>query len=363
MSPAAGLQTHSRPSPGRSPGAPLFPSVDFWRMAPQSPRMAADSKEWSHFSVLGADFDLLLNFSLIARARKPGEVEAIPRLTLLFAAADGSWDGDIETFSCSETAIFEGSPDVVLGRNGARFINGRYRIDAALSARSVTVALDLDPVTRPVVANFIRLSDAETIRWAVVPHLRANGEVIVAGRRYSVVDTPAYHDRNWGRFAWGGAYSWEWATVLPPDVSQPWCLVYSRISDRHRGVTLSQSLILWRRDFPSRKFYGRDLAISHEGVLRRAHVLRLPRAASLLMPGTAADVPRRVRVTGQGYGDELTVRMELDDFAQVVVPNDRWRGFTALCEIKGRAEVTGRIGSECVAFEGRVQAEFNHGAA
>ena len=110
----------------------------------------------------------------------------------------------------------------------------------------------------------------------------------IAGRQYRVVDAPAYHDRNWDSSLRGGGYAREWATILPEDATQPWCLVYSRIANRNRGVTLSQSLIVWRRAFPLRKFYGRDLAVVHEGLLRRDRVLRLPRAAALLLHGSAA---------------------------------------------------------------------------
>jgi hypothetical protein len=345
----------------RSIDATLFPTADFWHVAPYSRHTRPGFKEWSHFSVLGADFDLLVNFSLMVGGDGAKD-HMMPRLTLLFSAADGSWDGDVESFSLTDTTIFEGLPDTALGRNSAQFTDKRYRVEADLSSRDISVALELNPVTRPVIANNVRLSDAESVRWMVVPHLRAVGEVTVAGRRYQVADAPAYHDRNWGRFAWGGAYAWEWATILPSSARQLWCLVYSRISNRHRGATLSQSLILWRREYPSRKFYGRDLSIFHQGVLRRERVLRLPRVASLLIPGTAADVPRRIIVSARGYGDEVTLRMSFDDFAQILVPNDRWQGFTTLCEIKGYAEVAGQVGDERIDFAGRVQAELNHAA-
>jgi hypothetical protein len=98
-------------------------------------------------------------------------------------------------------------------------------------------------------------------------------------------------------------------------------------------------------------------------MLRREPGLRLPRVASLLMPGTAADVPRHIVVSARGYGDDVTLRMSFDDFAQIVVPNDHWPGFTSLCEIKGRAEVAGTVGDERIAFDGRVQAELNHAAS
>jgi hypothetical protein len=334
----------------------LFPAADFWHVDPRSERTPPRFKEWSHFSVLGSGFDLLVNFSLVHRGEPHSGT--IPRLVLLFRNAEGAWDGDVELFGPHEALIVPGSPDAVMGRNSVSFADGGYHLHAALSHRDIRLALDLAPITRPLVADKVRLSDADSFRWMVVPHLRADGEATVSGRRYPVIDAPAYHDRNSGCFDWGGAFAWEWATILP-DGAQPWCLAYSRIVGRHRGAALSQSLLIWRDEALARKFYGRDLSISHQGLLRRECGLCLPRVASLLVP-ESADVPQHIHVSARGYGDELSLRMSFSDFAQIVVPNDRWPGLTCLFEIKGRAEVTGWIGTERIAFEGRVQAELNH---
>lgn len=341
----------------RQPDARLFPATDFWHVNSPSGRIPARFKEWSHFSVLAGNFDLLVNFSLVVRGKS--HLEATPRLILLFSDAEGAWDGDVETFGRNETSIVAGSADATLGRNSVRFAASGYHVEAALSKRDFQVALDLVPVTRPLVADNVRLTDVDSFRWVVVPHLRARGEVRVAGRRYSVTDAPAYHDRNSGCFEWGGAFAWEWATILPPDVQQQWCLAYSRIGNRARGAMFSQSLLVWRRDALRRKYYGRDLSVSHEGLLRRERGLCLPRVAALVTAG-AADVPRQILVSARGYGDQVTLRMSFNEFAQIVTPNDRWPGFTSLFEIKGHAEVAGRVGGERIEFEGRVQAELNH---
>jgi hypothetical protein len=338
----------------------LFPTADFWHATPTTGRTPPGFKEWSHYSLLASDFDLLINFSLATGVGEGTQVAQTPRLTLLFAAADGSWDGDVEPFEINETSIAAGQLEASLGRNSSRFLEGRYCVEACLPSRGIKAALNFQPITRPVIANNVRLSNTESVRWMVVPHLRASGEVAGAGRRYIVADAPAYHDRNWGRFTWGGGYAWEWAAILPSVAANPWCLVYSRITDRLRGATLSQSLILWRHEFPYRKFYGRDLSIVHVDLLRRERFLRIPRVAAVLLPGATADVPSRIEISASAWGDQITVRMSLKDFAQVIVPNDRWPGFTSLSEIRGRAEVAGRVGGQQIAFEARVQAELNH---
>jgi hypothetical protein len=356
------MTAHLQPEHGQSGRRDaMFARADFWRTAPRSPRMTSDYKEWSHFSVLGGDFDLLINFSLVGGRSAPHEATA--RLTLLFRGKDGVWEGDVETYSSEEAKIAEGSPDAAFGQNGSWFARGRYHVEVQLAERDVTVIADLRPLVGPILPRSIALADAQTLRWVVAPRLAAEGEAIVRGRRYSFRGAPSYHDRNWGRFPWGGGYAWEWATIIPAEEREPWCLVYSRIADRNRGATASQSLILWRRNVLARKFYGRDLSIAHHGLLRRDRPLQIPRAVALAAQGAAVDVPRRMSIAARGYGDELRVDLELEDFAQIIAPNDGRPGFTALSEMTGRARVAGRVGGERLSFDALTQVEFNHAPA
>ena len=158
--------------------------TDFWHESPRSAKTRPGFKEWSHFSVLGADFDLLVNFSLMSPAGTGAANRAIPRLTVLFADAEGWCDGDVEEFTEEETDIVEARPHARLKDNSVQFLGDHYRLNVALSHRPLVVALDLYPVVRPVIANNVPLSSAESVRWLVVPHLRARGEIVVANKRY-----------------------------------------------------------------------------------------------------------------------------------------------------------------------------------
>jgi hypothetical protein len=333
--------------------------ADYWRSAPAS--LVGGGKEWTHFSVMAPQFDLIANFNLTVRIGEPGETVASPRLALLFRDA-ADWHGDAPGFRLEDTSIEEGSPDVVMGANSVRFAAGRYRLNIDLPARRISADLELRPIAFPVVANNIPLSASDTFSWAVVPRLLASGTVTARGQRYEVRDAPAYHDRNWGRFAWGGGCAWEWATIIPADVQEPWSLVFSRIVDRRQAKVLSQSLMVWRGDRLVRKFYGPDLKVERRGVLQLVSPLRIPAVAALALPGSAADVPRCLDVAASACTDELHLQLAFDGFAQVVFPNDRFPGLTALSECPGRARVSGRVGEAAVDFAARAHAEFNHAA-
>jgi hypothetical protein len=134
------------------------------------------------------------------------------------------------------------------------------------------------------------------------------------------------------------------------------------MADRREGRTLSQSLLVWRGAKLVRKYYGIDLTIERRGALSFARPFRIPRVAALALPGSAADAPRHLVIAAAAYGDTLSLRLSFDDFAQVVFPNDRFPGMTALSESPGRARISGRIGDTAIDFEARAQAEFNHAA-
>lgn len=340
-----------------APGLASLANLDYWRASPQADDLRLGYKEWTHFSVLGPDFDLILNLSFAARRSRTAE----PRLLVLFGDAGDRWDGEFVDVPLDEVEIVAGGADARMGAASARFVGGRYRIKADLPRRGLKLDFELVPQARPLLGNAIRLSDDEIINWVVVPHLRATGEICSGGRTYVAREAPAYHDRNWGFFNWGGDYAWEWATLVPDAASDP-TLVFSRMSDRARGLTFAQSLMLWVDGQPSRRFYGRDLAVSHAGTLRPRKVFRLPRFTGLLGSGRAADVPARLHVAARGYGDALDIDIDLERFGQIIAPNDNWPGLTALSEAGGRFCAQGTVAGRRLSFAGRVQVEFKHAA-
>jgi len=337
---------------------PPLTRVDYWRASPLAEDLAPGYKEWSHFSVLAPDFDLIFNLSFVRDAHSNS---ATARLLVLFGDDQDRWDGEFAAIALKDVRISPGSSDATLGPASARLAGGRYRIEADLPKRDLYLAFDLEPQARALAGNAIRLSDDDRLNWVVAPHLRATGEVRSGGRRYVAHNAPAYHDRNWGQFVWGGDYTWEWATLVPDDETAP-ALVYSRMANRARGVTLSQSLILWRDGRLRRRFYGRDLTVTSSGALRPQQVFRLPRFTGLIGSGRAADVPRHLSVAARGYGETLDLEIELERFGQVVAPNDQWPGLTALSEAGGRFRAEGLLDGKPVSFAGRVQVEFKHAA-
>lgn len=337
----------------------IYHRSDYWHGTDEQSTGRSGYKEWSYFCVLGRDVDVLVNFSLMDR-RGAASAKTIPRLTLLARTPSADWDGDIEQFAEGQVEFAPGHSDIRMDRSWLRILHGRYHIDAELDTRPLAVSLQLTPRVRPAIASSVRLSRDGGMRWLVVPRLTASGFVKIGSETIHIVDEPAYHDRNWGRFDWGGDFSWEWATLLPARRESPWSLVYMRIGDRFRNRCYSQGLMVWRDDQHRRTFSGRELGVRHHGLLRARNVLRVPRIVSLACPGAAVDVPRKLELCARFGGDLLEIEAELNDMAQLGLPNDGPSGLTLLSEVGGSARVSGRIQGEPVSYTGRILAEFNH---
>jgi hypothetical protein len=342
----------------------IFARSDYWRRSTKHFQSVAGFKEWSHFCAVSEGLGLIVNFSVMEQPiSAESETRDIPRVLLLVRQSDGTWDGEIAQFFDESVEIGERLTDLSVGPNRLRFAEGAYLVDAEFKHRALKANLRFNPLSRPAIASSVRLSGPERMRWLVVPRLTVEGEVCTRGKSFVLRQAPAYHDRNWGHFRWSGDYSWEWATILPEDLSVPWTLVYMRISDGTRNRTYSKGLMVWYHDHSKRVFHGNAVQVHRSGVLTQKRTLRVPQVANLMATGASSSVPQDMKLECHAWSDHICVDLVLDDFAQIAVPNDTPTGLTLLSEASGRAEVSGKIRGIAFRFEARVMGEFNSAGA
>jgi hypothetical protein len=332
---------------------------DYLRRSPASAGGRIGHKEWTHFCVFGEQVDLMVNFSLMDGVQTGATPAAeVPRLALLVRDT-GGWEGDVDRFTADEVDIAGGRIDLHLGPNRLRFVEGIYHLDARLADRPVQVRLRLRPRVTPALTNSVALGLGGSVKWLVIPHLLADGEILVAGRRHVLSGAPAYHDHNWGSFAWGADFSWDWAIVVPPDPSTPWSLVLTRLSDRGRHRVHSEGLLLWKRDTHQRTFRGTEVEFHSSGFLRRRQPLRIPRVMRLVSPGNASDVPSHMVASGRSGSDHLDLELEMLDFGQIAIPSDADpSSVTVLSEVLATGRVEGTVRGEAVRLEGPALVEL-----
>lgn len=322
-------------------------NVDFLRWVPPAPGEPRDLKEWQHVLVYTRDVQVLVNFSLLADPFDRG-VGWCGRVILLVDR--GGWRGGVRRFPASEVSARAGFADVVIGVSRFALEGGGYRVQAEMDG--LKVDLWLDPRTDAALFTNQRLARGRELSWAVVPRLSARGVVVVDGERHELVDAPAYHDHNWGRFRWGDDFTWTWASILPWDSANPWCASLMRLTDRGRGTVRYQALLLWRERTLVRAWRDHELGFELEGLFPTVDAPVVPPVMRLLVDGPS-DVPERITVVA-GRGDErVRIRFEVEGLSRLAMPDEvRPDGVTILNEASGAVSMTGTVGGEPISLEG-----------
>ena len=337
----------------------LIERTDYLRRPPPFQHPTDGYKEWLHFCVYGADVDVLVNFSTVEDVRegaRPGDEHA--RVTVLVRERGSGWDGDVVLHPREAVTVRGGAVEMRFGRDHVRFEDGVYHVVAELPRRDIAVRLALRPECLPTVAHNVQLDSGPPINWLVIPRLRAAGVVSLRGQARVIEHALGYHDHNWGAFAWGHDFAWEWGFGLPDRADNPWSVVFVRLSDRAHAAVYKQAIFLWRGALPWRVLHSEGVTVEREGFLRPREVLKIPRAMALVAPSTATDVPRRLRVRAEDGGDRIECEFDGEEVAQVIVPNDRDLGVTIINEVSGWLRARGVVRGEAVAMEGHAIFEF-----
>lgn len=328
----------------------------YFRRSSSSYSAEPSHKEWLHFAVHSEHVDLLANFSVVDDVRKGGRGAEIPRITCLIK--ERHWDGDIDQYSPADVQISSGHLAVRFGESCVALEGDELRLKVRMQRRPIEIDLRLVPLAMPTPAFNLHVEHCPPINWLVVPRLLARGTVRIDGRTHELRDAPAYHDHNWGHFRWGKNFAWEWGYGTPEQASNPWTMVFVRLSDRGHVTDLMQALFLWKGSRQARLFRGSELEVWHEGLLRPRQLFKLPRVMGLVSPGTACDVPQTLHARARGNGDQVELRFDCEEVAQVLIPNDEDLGVTIINEVSGRLAVEGIVGGEKFALSGPSIFEF-----
>jgi len=315
-------------------------------------------KEWLHFAIHGPGVDLLVNFSLVDDSRpnaRPGNEHA--RIVCL--VRERRWTGDIDHFTRDEVSVRGGQLEVHFAHNHVVLEDGKLNIKVRMRRQAIAIQLSIEPLAIPSQLNNIQINDdCPPINWLVVPRARADGWLEIDGRRHDFDRAPAYHDHNWGYFRWGKDFAWEWGYAAASEESDPWTMVFVRLSDRGHLTDLVRTILLWKGQRQHRVFRADELETWHDGILRSQNVFKLPRVMGLACPGDATDVPQRLFVRARRDPDWIDLVFETKEAAQVIIPNDDDMGVTIINEVAGHVSVEGSAAGERIYIDGPSIFEF-----
>ena len=329
--------------------------TDFLRCSRRSLGESGPYKEWHHFVVHDGQFRFIVNFSL-TDPPGPDHAETVPRVIAL--VRDGDYSGTVENFDPKDCEVRTGRVAARLGPCSFALVGGAYQLMVELPVIRLRATLRLVPASTPFVVNNQPLAPGSRLSWLFVPRLEAHGDVWIGDTRVSL-RAPAYHDHNWGRFRWGDDFGWVWGSVLPERSTDPWTIVFMCMTDRFRRRANRQGLYVWHGRDPVAMWRDAAVIVEQEGLLRRPPTLTLPAVMRVLRPGSASDLPAALTIRGRQHDDELRLRFEPDDYARIVVPDERDDlGVVVLNEVSGRVRTSGAIGGRVLDLEGSGVFEF-----
>jgi hypothetical protein len=323
----------------RSTPSEVIDDADYWRGPPSDTKNLALYKEWQHFVVFGASWTLVFNLNLDGGGG--GRV-----ISMVFYAG---WRGHVSR--CREPRFLPGRIDATFERSGMRWREGRYHIWHKGEGTSFEGILE--PVSTPSLSHNIGLGVGAHLSWCLVPRLLASGWFEVDGRRVAFDRCFAYHDHNWGRFRWGGDFSWEWGCAVPEDPASPWTIIFARMNDRAQHRTTATSVFLLRDGRHFRYFRNREVGFETQGFVDSRPLGRIPAAAALLLPDEDRDVPASTRFEARRGDDTLFAEIEAGARGQVLMPAETaLPRIVRLNEVEVRVRVEGRCAGEAVKLRG-----------
>lgn len=342
-----------------------------------TPGAHVGAKEWHHVVVYTDGLTLLVNLSETHGRYDDGTVRVVIVAHHTLDSSDGGVDAGWRN------AVITASPHEVARRDqtmrsamldspygaSARFWwdHDHYRlvIDSSTTHTDADIEVDLrlDPVAvasmltgvtlapSTYVASAQRVSPVEKLSWFFVPRLHATGSVRIDGHGIELHNALAYHDHNWGQFAWGGDFAWEWVSA----VGDGWSVTASRLLDRTRSTLRSQFLHV-EADTPDGSdpvrvtFRDPEITVTSKGRYRAENVPVVPGLLRLVTPSLTEDVPELMHWSARRGADEVAVSIAPTSIVRLAIPDEvRVDGVVVLAEAIGAATVGGQIGG--VSFE------------
>jgi hypothetical protein len=326
----------------------LIDDADYWRGAPVGEQPAPPYKEWQHFVVFGPSWLLVLNLS----------VDGGGAAKIIAIVMGDEWHGTVA--QCRQPRFRPGRLDAEFDRAGIRWRGGRYEIWHR--SEDVTLEAVLTPTSIPSLSHNISLGRDARVSWCLVPRLSASGWFEHRGRRVPFEARPAYHDHNWGHFAWGGDFSWEWGCAVADTAESPWTLIFARMNDRAHHRTTATSVFLVKDGAHFRYLRNAEARFETSVAAPSRPACRVPAAAAILLPDEDRDVPRSIRFEARRGDDRLDGEVTAAMRGQVLIPSENdLRRIVRLNEAYARVDLRGRCADEPVHFSGPALLEVVRG--
>lgn len=166
------------------------------------------------------------------------------------------------------------SPDVRIANNTVTLTDEGYRVHIESGNGSSDFYALFKPEAEPApVFNVSNLSEpGMDINWLVAsPKMEVSGNLSLAGETYSLNNSRAYHDHNWGYWSWGDDLGWEWGQVSETgnasnETNGEYSLVFGNITNANHSQSISSVLNVWEGGEIIANFSKEEIQIEHSNL-------------------------------------------------------------------------------------------------
>ena len=327
----------------------IVQQADYWRGSSPEAQLTATQvpfKEWQHFVIFGPGWVLVFNLNLDGGIHGCSEK---PKARVITIFSDERWLGQVD--KCAQPELKRGSIAANFSDAGMQWRAGGY--DIWQRKPGIKIEAHLKPVAIPSLTHNIPLGAGSSLSWCLVPRLSASGWVEIEGKKTFFENLGAYHDHNWGRFHWGGDFSWEWGCALPEDPENPWTFVYARMNSKDRNAITATSAFVLYKGRHVRYFRNAEVAFSTSGEADPHIAGRIPAAAALLLADEDYDIAETTAIRARRGADWVDAEVKADIRGQVLVPSElAYCKVVRLNEATARVNVKGHCAGRDISFEG-----------
>jgi len=313
----------------------LLRTIDRFHPVPDVPARASSWAEWLYFNGRANGARFYLTF-MVGPRRGAARIAGV-RLQLERGGAMESYAASADV----DDAALANAPEITIAGNHVRLDEGRYRVSLDLrdaAGHRATGDLTLSASVTRLIPPIEMHGAAGWRTGYVVPVMAGalSGTLSVAGEPVSFDGGTGYHDHNWG--FWEGV-SWQWGQVHEGDTS----FVYGRVFPPADAAD------------PER-LPGFLAAIGPSGPLGYATNVTIAET------NAAAGRPQRIVIRGTSETMDMTLTFAVNDVETTRMSSGPMATGLDFLQMRGRYEVSGRLGDRAIAFTAPGAAETFRGS-
>ena len=195
------------------------------------------------------------------------------------------------------------------------------------------------PIATPVYVPELAPYGDSFIGWGVIPGYRMEGEIIIGNNLIPVnSEWYCYHDRNFGRFHWG-EIGWTWFVFNAIDnYSESWTYVLHRNNNNDHTKFGLPILFVYHKNILHKIFFGTTIRINITWEKDDKLTPVLPGALASIFNNRRILAPKKIIINASDGKDEISIRMSIHTFSELIIPDNRKKQYTFLKELSGSAK-------------------------